>query len=186
MLSPAEQALRELRAGHYDEAIATSSEGIRRNPRDAKAYHARGRAYQLRNKPGDVEQAIADFTESIRFAPTQPEAYYSRSIVYRDQGDDARFEADQTKARELDAELKDVYAQLADLTPPNATPSPKSDASDDAASAAEAEAAKARDEGALDGDEIPSALRLRDSLAPDKSTGDSFAPGRGTKEHPQD
>ena len=65
----AEQALRELQAGRYDEAIATCDEAIRLNSQDANAYHYRGRAEHYRNQPGDLERAIADFTESIRIAP---------------------------------------------------------------------------------------------------------------------
>src|SRR5262249_42536642 len=85
--SPAEQALRELQAGHYDQAITICNELLQQDPRDAAALHYRGRAHHYRNEADDLDLAIADFTEAIKLSPKDPEVYYSRSIAYRDRGD---------------------------------------------------------------------------------------------------
>ena len=108
----AERGLQEARAGKYDEAIATCDQAISEDPKDATAFYSRGLAYQYRNREGDLNKAVADFTESIRLAPRKVDAYLSRSVAYRDMGDMERSEADQSAARELDTELKEVYAQL--------------------------------------------------------------------------
>ena len=116
--SLAEQGLRKARAGKYDKALATCEEALQLNPRDYRAYNSRGTTYYLRNGAGDFDRAIADFGEAIRLAPTNADAYYNRAVVYRDRGDGERAEADETKARDLDVEMKETYAQLPAITPP--------------------------------------------------------------------
>ncbi len=122
--SLAEQGLRKARAGKYDKALATCEEALQLNPRDYRAYNSRGTTYYLRNGAGDFDRAIADFGEAIRLAPTNADAYYNRALVYRDRGDGERAEADETKARDLDVEMKETYAQLPAITPPAARPRP--------------------------------------------------------------
>jgi len=107
-----EQGLKELRAGKYDEAIATCGKAIRQNPQDAEAYLYRGRAYQFRNAMGDPPRAIADFSEAIRFAPDSSDAYYSRAIIYRDLGQTELADADDKNARAADSLLQEVYRKL--------------------------------------------------------------------------
>jgi TPR repeat/Tetratricopeptide repeat len=106
------QGLKQLRAGKYDEAIATCGKAIRQNPQDAEAYLYRGRAYQFRNAMGDPPRAIADFSEAIRLAPDSSDAYYSRAIVYRDLGQAKLADADDKKARAADGLLQEVYRRL--------------------------------------------------------------------------
>src|SRR5262249_59143219 len=91
---------------------------IRLEPRDAKAYLIRGRAYHCRNKPGDLEKAIADFSESIRIDPKQAEAFYSRSIAYRDQGDAEKSADDDKQARKNDGRVEETYSHLPEVGPP--------------------------------------------------------------------
>jgi hypothetical protein len=115
----AERALRELRSGDYDKAIATCDEAIKLDPLDAAAYHSRGLAHHYRDRPGDMEKAIADFTDAINLRPKRPDAYYSRSLAYRDNGDLELAAADDTQARELDMALKEVHAQMAEAALPS-------------------------------------------------------------------
>jgi tetratricopeptide repeat protein len=115
--TPAEQGAAYMRAGRYDDAIASYTESIRLNPRDAEAYLYRGRAHHCRNQAGDVDQAIADFAQAIAISPKDPEAYYSRSLAYRDHGDDEKSQDDESTARRLDPRVSETYAQLPDVLP---------------------------------------------------------------------
>lgn len=164
--SPAEQALRELQAGRYDEAIATCNEAIQLNPKDAEAYHYRGRAYHYRNQEGDLERAIADFTQSIGIAPKEPETYYSRSIAYRDSGDADKSAADETTARQLDSQLKETYAELADITPPGAAAAVKSDESTPDTSPDGASATPGRPAAKAAADELSTPSQPRERVEP--------------------
>lgn len=106
------QGLRELRTGHYEQAIATCSKAIQQDPSDAEAYLYRGRAYQFRNAMGDPKKALADFGEAIRLAPDSADAYYSRAMVYRELGQEDLADADEMQARAADDLLQDVYRSL--------------------------------------------------------------------------
>ena len=63
----------------YDRAIKDYDEAIRLDPKVARAYNARGRAYHLK---GDNDRAIADFNEAIRLNPRYALAYEGRGKVY--------------------------------------------------------------------------------------------------------
>ena len=128
--TPSQHGLRELRMGHYDAAIAICGEAVRLNPQDAEAYLYRGRAHHYRGEQDDLERAIADFSESIRIAPRVAEGYYGRSLAYRDSGDVEKSEADEKTARELDSQVREVYAKLPDLTPPSVFGAAKPDEPD--------------------------------------------------------
>lgn len=113
-----ERALKELRSGRYDVAIATCTEAIRLDPRDAEAFLYRGRAFQFRNAMGDPKQAIADFSEAIRITPDSSDAYYSRALVHRDLGQTDLAIADERAARHVDGEWASLNRQLPDLSTP--------------------------------------------------------------------
>ncbi len=125
-----EQALRQVRGGHYEDAIATCNEALRQNANDAAAYHYRGQAYHFRNQPGDLDRAVADFSEAIRLAPLDAEGYYGRSLVYRDQGNQEKSAEDQAKARELDVKLKESYAEMSESAPSGTEPTENAEALD--------------------------------------------------------
>lgn len=120
--TPTEQGAAYVRAGRYDDAIASYTEAIRQSPHDAESYLVRGRAHHCRNRAGDLDQAIADFTQAIQIAPQDPEAYYSRSLAYRDQGDAEKSQEDESTARRLDPRVSETYAQLPDVGPKAVTP----------------------------------------------------------------
>jgi hypothetical protein len=172
--TPAEQAVTHLRTGHYDQAIAACDEAIRLDAKDPDTYLTRGRAYQFRNDPGDLDRAIADFSESIRLAPQQIEAYYSRAIAYRDRGDDKRSLADNTKARENDQHLKQVYSHLPGTVPD--LPEPAVEKAAEGSSSASAEAAQP-----IAGDELDESLRIRREITENElkdARGDGPSPGK--------
>ncbi len=108
--TPAEQGAAYVRAGRYDDAIASYTEAIRLSPRDAEAYLYRGRAHHCRNQANDIELAIADFTQAIDITPKDPEPYYSRSLAYRDHGDAEKAQEDDVTARARSAHQRDVRA----------------------------------------------------------------------------
>jgi tetratricopeptide (TPR) repeat protein len=87
--------------GDYDRAIATVSEAIRLDPKNALAFYYRGRAYV--NK-GDDDRAIADYSEAIRLDPKN-----ARVLCYRGRAklriNDRSGYQDIATARELDASI---------------------------------------------------------------------------------
>ena len=76
---------------------------IRRNPKDAVAYHNRGDAYGLK---GDIDSAISDYTKAIELNPNYAAAYNSRGRAYTRKGDYVRAVDDVTKAGELTRKLR--------------------------------------------------------------------------------
>ncbi|RTM10829.1 MAG: tetratricopeptide repeat protein [Bradyrhizobiaceae bacterium] len=92
--------------GEADAAIATASEAIRRDPRDANAYYNRGNAYAAR---GDAERAIADYSTAVRLDPAHANAYYNRGNGYANRGDTERAIADYTATIRLDPAYANAY-----------------------------------------------------------------------------
>ncbi|HEX3727205.1 MAG TPA: tetratricopeptide repeat protein [Pirellulales bacterium] len=109
---PTQKGSAYLRTGYYDEAIATLTDALAQNPRDADALVFRGRAYHYRGERGDLERAIEDFTAAMRLAPRDPEPYYCRSLVYRDHGELDKSQKDEELARKLDPRVSEVYEHL--------------------------------------------------------------------------
>jgi hypothetical protein len=132
--TPVEQGAAFVRAGRYDDAIASYTEAIRLSPRDEEAYLYRGRAHHCRNQANDLELAIADFTQAIDIKPKDPEPYYSRSMAYRDHGDAEKSQDDDVTARRLDPRISETYAQLPDVLPPTPPPATNAGGSGDTTS----------------------------------------------------
>ncbi len=172
--SLAEQGLREARAGNYDKALATCDEALQLNPRDYQAYNSRGTAYHLRNGAGDFDRAIADFNAAVRLAPNNADAYYNRAIAYRDHGDQEKAEADEEKARDLDVELKETYAQLPKTAAPaGAAPTGETSLEGDARGNLPQ---SAREQA----DEFDEYVRLRDKFRPKSEQPTGLDPGLET------
>jgi hypothetical protein len=170
--TPSQQGLKELRMGHYDAAIAICGEAVRLNPQDAEAYLYRGRAHHYRGAKDDLEQAIADFSESIRIAPKQAEAYYGRALAYRDSGEAEKSAADEKSARELDSQIREVYAELPDLTPPSAIG--KSAPDEPAATSESYKGTSAPDEPATsEAEDLRRFMLLKERFEPGQSKADS-------------
>jgi len=87
-------------------AIATASEAIRRDPKDANAYYDRGNAYAAN---GDADRAIADYTATIRLDPAHANAYYNRGNSYSSKGDTERAIADYSATIRLDPAYANAY-----------------------------------------------------------------------------
>ena len=84
--------------GEHNKAIASFTEAIQLNSKDADAYNNRGGVYVYKR---EYDKAISDFTEAIRLNPKYAEAYVNRGIAYRNKGEQAKAEADFAKAKEL-------------------------------------------------------------------------------------
>jgi len=142
-LTLTERGLKEYRSGQYDQAIATCTQAVEQDPRDAEAYLYRGRAYYFRNALGDPKRAIDDFSQVIRLLPRSSDAFYSRALVYRDLGQKDLAMADDKAARAADDQLQNVYNLLPDPTAPTRAsrtdPKPAPDESTPAAQQASGE-----------------------------------------------
>ena len=63
--------------------LASLSDVVARNPRDAEAYNTRGAAYA---RTGDFDKAIGDFTTAVQIDPNNAAAYTNRALAYRQTG----------------------------------------------------------------------------------------------------
>ncbi len=71
------------RQGAYDQAIATYSRMIKRQPKDANAYFNRGLAYK---NAGLGDRALADYDAAIRLDPSHQKAYLDRANIRYQRG----------------------------------------------------------------------------------------------------
>jgi len=62
----------------FEKMVKDGDEGIRLNPKDAKAYYTRAMGYGCL---GNSQQSIEDFTVSITLSPTW-NAYHARGYEY--------------------------------------------------------------------------------------------------------
>jgi tetratricopeptide (TPR) repeat protein len=83
---------------HIDEQIAELSEKLRRNPKDAAAYAARGVEYGFK---GDSVRSIVDFTMALTLDPNDAPSYMGRGYEYGKMGDFTRQIEDYEKAVKL-------------------------------------------------------------------------------------
>jgi tetratricopeptide (TPR) repeat protein len=89
----------------YYKAVAACSEVIRARPKDAAAYHMRGKVLERNGDPG---QALTDYNKAIALNPAYVPAYNSRALAYSNAGDYTRALADATKASELEANQRQI------------------------------------------------------------------------------
>jgi tetratricopeptide (TPR) repeat protein len=83
----------------WDKAIDSYTEVIRRDPKDVRAYVARGCAYEWK---GQTDKAISDYTEALRRDPGYSYAYGNRGRAYATKGELDRAIRDEDKAISLD------------------------------------------------------------------------------------
>jgi tetratricopeptide (TPR) repeat protein len=67
------------KAGQYDRAIINYDEAIRLNPKDARAFYYRGRAY---NTKENFDLAIVNFSDAIRLDPKDARCFGWRGRAY--------------------------------------------------------------------------------------------------------
>lgn len=102
----AEQGMKLLDQGHYDEAIEEYNEVILLKPDYADAYNNRGYAY---SHLGQFEQAIDDYDEAISLDREFANAYYNRGVAYYFLGQYERAIEDLHEAIQLDSEFDRAY-----------------------------------------------------------------------------
>ena len=73
------RGLAQMRAGHFDLAIAQFDSAIRLNPTSADAYNSRGNAYASK---GDHDRAIASFDSAIALRPGYAFAFRNRGVSH--------------------------------------------------------------------------------------------------------
>ena len=105
------RGLNAYNARDYDMAIASFTDAIKINPRDASYYDSRGSAYA---KKRDYDRAIIDYTEAIRLSPRRADFYINRGDAYLDKGAHSRAVADYTEAIRLDPKNADYYCNRGD------------------------------------------------------------------------
>jgi len=105
------RGLNAYNARDYDMAIASFSDAIKLNPRDAGYYGSRAAAYVMKR---DYDRAIADYTEAIRLSPRRADFYAGRGDVYFDKGVHNRAITDYTEAIRFDPNNADYYCSRGD------------------------------------------------------------------------
>lgn len=93
----------------YPNAIAGYTEVIRLRPADHRSYN--DRAYQYM-KTKNYSAAIADYTAALDRKPDIAQALYGRGLAKRASGDSAGAEADIAKARGVQSDIGDSFADL--------------------------------------------------------------------------
>jgi tetratricopeptide (TPR) repeat protein len=92
--------------GNYDKAVATLTEAIQLDPKNALAYTGRGIAY---GKNGDNDRAIADYNEALKIDPSSAAAFYNRGIAYGQQTNYDRAISDFNEAIRIDPKYVSAY-----------------------------------------------------------------------------
>ncbi len=95
-----DKGIQFLSEGRQRDAITAFDTAIRRNPRSAETYQARGMAY---NETGKHEQALKDYDAALALNPQYAEAYFNRGNVYSDLGQYERALKDYDEAIRIDA-----------------------------------------------------------------------------------
>ena len=78
-----------------EENIASLTQVVERNPRNAEAYNVRGSAY---GRSGQYKQALEDFNTAIKLNPRYFQAYSNRALMYKNTGDFKRAIRDYNRA----------------------------------------------------------------------------------------
>ena len=97
--------------GDLDGAVASYSEAILKDPKDARAYVGRGDALLLKKnqEPGDLDAALKDFNEAIRLDPNNSGAYLSRVKARRYSAGSGDLIKDLSEVIRLDPRNADAY-----------------------------------------------------------------------------
>ncbi|HEY9844556.1 MAG TPA: tetratricopeptide repeat protein, partial [Candidatus Obscuribacterales bacterium] len=96
--SQAGTMLADSQASRYQQTVDNYNKVIRDNPKDANAYHGRGKAYyDLKQYP----QALADFNQALKLGLKTAELYTDRGQTYVDMEQYPQALADLNQAMKL-------------------------------------------------------------------------------------
>ena len=73
------QGIEQCNDGKFDQAIATFTQALKQNPKDANVLFYRGKAYTAK---GHYDRALADLNEAVKLNPGFGQAYFGRAMVY--------------------------------------------------------------------------------------------------------
>jgi beta-barrel assembly-enhancing protease len=79
----------ELKRAQYDESIHLFSRMQARRPQHARLFFARGEAFRLRSKEGDIDRALADFAACLSRERPPAQAHRALGFMHRQRGDKA-------------------------------------------------------------------------------------------------
>jgi tetratricopeptide (TPR) repeat protein len=88
--------------GDLDLAIASFTEAIRLNSKDAQAYYNRAACYWRAKK---LKQAVTDLEEAIRLMPNHARSHGIRGAIYLEKEEDEQAIAELTEALRHDPKL---------------------------------------------------------------------------------
>ena len=92
--------------GSGQQAIDACSRYIRKNPRSAVAFYARGLAW---HKKGNFDKAISDYNKAIELNPKDADAFYARGFAWGNKGNFDKVISDSNKAIELNPKYADAF-----------------------------------------------------------------------------
>ena len=105
--SSVDQGHEFMKKGQYDQAIASFSQAIKADSKNAVYYNARGLAYFNANA---LDKTIADYSKAIQLNPKYAVAHNNRGLAYYTKGVQNKAMADYNKAIELDPKYAIAYA----------------------------------------------------------------------------
>jgi tetratricopeptide (TPR) repeat protein len=94
--------------GRLDEALDDCDEAVRRDPKVARAFDARGLVHLKRK---DFGAALSDYSAALRIDAELASSLYGRGLAKRAAGEQAGAEADMAAAKAIDAEIEAAFAR---------------------------------------------------------------------------
>ncbi|NEQ41712.1 MAG: tetratricopeptide repeat protein [Okeania sp. SIO3I5] len=101
-----EQGKELAKQGKQQAAIASYTEALKLNPKNASLYYQRGNSYYSQKA---YEKAIKDYTAGIQIKPNYNDAYYQRALVYYELDDNEKAITDLTHALRINPDYTKAY-----------------------------------------------------------------------------
>ena len=89
------------------QALADCNESLKLAPKNANALDSRAMTYL---RLGELAKSIADYDAALTASPTTASSYYGRGLAKRNKGDRVGGDADIAKAREINIEIAEEFA----------------------------------------------------------------------------
>lgn len=106
------EALEQIQAGRFDDAIETLDEAIALDPENVEAYTLRGASYAAQR---EYQRAIDDFTRALNIVPYDWSVYVFRADTYANMGERGEAMLDYDMALELNPRYLPAYQNRAAL-----------------------------------------------------------------------